>query len=539
MAMEKPEDTGWLDTMTGMVELNELMEIKDKLADIDFVKSTYLKNKINAVLDLDERTYQKIKKITHNYLISLKYNRSIKEDIQILIFEYHRQLYTAYTVILDSYYNQNKIKLSPAKTHLLFARLFNATFMMCKWRYFDDQPAPVSTWDSVCKFIKTAENLSILNKNLFLYDFQTKETSIATLLKRGFMLDTLQKSNYSNLQIELADRVLKIWATNPLIVNTYKVDRYQFHIKFENDSRPERVRAIEKYTEGRYWRTTRLLDLMEDYLLDANANKPLRRYGLEKIASTAAFIRLFKKLRVEWCVEGYERQRRREERKQNNKLLNVSYGLEDICARLMAIQQKRQQSDKPEDGNFTFELQEPIGLITHMAPVRSSMGLGTENWWMVDESEHGFAVDFGKDLNDLLDTGVLVGYNTDEDGGNQFSIAEIKSLKKGSNGKYRAGLEILSKTATTIQISSVKIEAINQTPGYFVEGEDQQMTHLNAFLGLLLDDDHNLPPRLIIPRSEYKKDLSYMINIDKEDIVIKPGIVLSKNRKWTCFATKV
>jgi hypothetical protein len=39
--------------------------------------------------------------------------------------------------------------------------------MMAKWRYFDDQPAPVGTWTNVHNVIKYAENLAMMNKNLF------------------------------------------------------------------------------------------------------------------------------------------------------------------------------------------------------------------------------------------------------------------------------------------------------------------------------------------------------------------------------------
>jgi hypothetical protein len=42
-------------------------------------------------------------------------------------------------------------------------------------------------------------------------------------------------------------------------------------------------------------------------------------------------VRLFKKLWVDWRAEGYERQHRKEARNKRNKLISVSYGLEDIC----------------------------------------------------------------------------------------------------------------------------------------------------------------------------------------------------------------
>ena len=87
--------------------------------------------------------------------------------------------------------------------------------------------------------------------HLFLYDFQSKETSVAAILKRGFMMDTLQKGNFSRLQIQLTDQILKIWSTNPVFVNKYKQERHHFFIALESDRGPERIRAIEKFAEAK------------------------------------------------------------------------------------------------------------------------------------------------------------------------------------------------------------------------------------------------------------------------------------------------
>ena len=126
-------------------------------------------------------------------------NKLLKQEVEALAHEYLRQLYITHTTILSEIQQNNKAGLTKEKINLVLVRYLNAAFMMAKWRYFDDQPAPFGMWANVNKVIRVAEELSIMNANIFLYDFHKKEMSIATLLKRGFMLDTLQRGSYTHL----------------------------------------------------------------------------------------------------------------------------------------------------------------------------------------------------------------------------------------------------------------------------------------------------------------------------------------------------
>ncbi len=527
------QNLGWMDTLAEMGEFDALIETKFQLAKIDFSDVKNFKNKVDLVLEIDAKTYQNVKKVTHKLLTSMKINRDLESEIQNTVHLYQRQLYMSYMQFFDAYQKQNKIILSDEKMNLVLARFLNATFIMAKWRYFDDQPAPVGTWENVHKVIKAAENLSILNKNIFLYNFQIKETSIATLLKRGFMMDTLQKGNFTRLQVQLTEQVLKIWATNPLIVNKYKQGRYQFFIALENDRGPERVRAIEKFAEYRFWKTTRLADLIEAYLCAADTGKSLAAFGLDKVAPPSVMVKLFKKLRAEWCVEGYARQRRKEVRNKNSKLLNVSHGLHEIFQRLNALQIT--QAPKPaESGDFTFELKVAMHRNNKL-PNYKSPKMGTENWWLVDESSGGLAVDLGKDVNNWIEAGKLVGYTSPEDK-ESFFIAEIKSLRKQTNGTYRAGLALMADNAVAMPISRVDSEAsIEAKSSFFVDEYEGNSGRYNTFDALFIKnnaEDAASKMTLVMPRSEYKRGSQYRVSIEGEDRVVQAVRVQSKQRDW-------
>ena len=532
----------WMHTLPEKDELVALKEITARLAKIQFDSSKSIHRDIDLLLEIDSKTYRSAKNITYKYLTMLKINRDSEGDIFNVGYSFHRQLYLAYSQFLDVYQAQCKVVLDLEKMNLILARHINATNAMTKWRYFDDQPAPAGTWENVNKVIKCAENLAILNINLFLYGYQRKETSLATLLKQGFMMATLHKGSYSRLQIQLTEQILKVWASNPLLLNKHKLDKYQFFINTESDRGPERIRIVEKFTDYRYWKTTRLIDKIECFLCAVDTNKSVSEFGLDKMASISVLVRLFKKLRVDWCVEGYERQRRKEVRNKRNKLITVSYGLVDICRSLDAITTTvAVVKQTPDDNQYDFNVRVASHHIKQTAPQvyqPKKNNLGSENWWVVDESIHGFGVDLGKTYNDWIEPGRLISYTTPENR-DKFVIAEIKSIRKQANGSYRAGLEVLGTESKVVQLGRVdKNNLAEVADGYFVDDSEAKQIKRDTFSGLLLNYQSR-KASIVMPRKEYKRGNKIVINHDSEEEVLEMGALLSKQRDWVRIALPI
>ncbi|OQW70667.1 MAG: hypothetical protein BVN34_01420 [Proteobacteria bacterium ST_bin12] len=536
---EMQKTLGWMHTLPEMAELDVLIETRQQLAKIEFDNIHQAKLQIDLILEIDRNTYRYAKKETYKYLTILKINKKLEASIYNATYLYYRQLFVSYTQFLTCYEAQNKVFVSEDKINLILCRLLNAAFAMAKWRYFDDQPAPAGMWSTVHKVIRLAENLTIMNKNLFLYSFHRKETSIATILKQGFMMDTLHKGNYSRLQIQLTEQVLKAWATNPLILNKYRQDKVQFFINLEDDKGPERIRAVEKYAEYRFWKTTRIVDKIEAYLCAVDTQKPLTEFGLDKIAPPSVVLKLFKKLRAEWCVEGFERQRRKEPRLKNSKLLNVSFGLPDICARLENMRKSLdleafKAPPSLDDDQIKFDLKLAQQRRNKFIPKPTQSHLGSENWWMVDESSGGFAVDLGKEINHWVEPGQLVGYTTTDDK-TTLMIAEIKSVRKQANGMYRAGLEFIGSHGVSMKVAHNNPEKSTEAQfGYFVEDGTLNFDALNAFDGILLKNTnrHAGKNTLILPRNEYKRGSEYVIQINGQDKLVQVGVLQMKQREW-------
>lgn len=536
---EVQKNLGWMDTLTNLDELDALRETTARLAKIKFDRGDTLKRQLDILLQIDQKTHKTASKIAHKYLNALKLNKTLSDDIYAAVYQYQRQLYVAYTQFLDFYTSQKLIVVELEKFNLTLARQLSATFAMSKWRYFDDQPAPTGTWNHVCKVIKCAENLSILNTNLFVYDFQRKETSLAALLEHGFMMDTLQKSNYSRSQIQLTEQILKRWATNPVIATKFQPGNHHFFINTDSDKGPERIRAVEKFADYRFWRVTRIIDLIEAYLCAVNMNKALAEFGLESTAPTAVIVELFKKLRVDWCTEGYERQRRKQPREKKNKLIHVTYGLTNICRLLVDASAGLFEKPAVKD-SYEFEMKlanyrnkDQAG--NHVKRVNA----GSENWWLVDESATGFGVDLGKSYSDWIEAGKLIAYTTSENK-KEFVIAEIKSIRKQANGHYRAGLEVIGTHGATVKVGRLEehhfSEALN---GYYVDDTETHLGEINTFDALMLstkDDARSNLATLILPRSEYKRGSKLALKLQGNEKVLEMGAPMMKQREWVRVA---
>ena len=294
-----------------------------------------------------------------------------------------------------------------------------------------------------------------------------------------------------------------------------------------------------------------MVDKIEAYLCAVDMQKPLQSFGLEKMASTDVMVKLFKKLRVDWCAEGYERQRRKEARNKRNKLITVSYGLEDICRRLNATKPTLLvEPIQAGDDQHDFE----VRVATHHVKARAPQvyqanqnkqnNLGSENWWLVDESANGFGVDLGKTYSNWIEPGKLIGYTTPEDR-ELFVIAEIKSIRKQANGNYRAGLEVLGSNSAAVKLGRLDQNNFSEVlSGYFVDDTEAKpsqakLGQANAFSGLLFDsqdDNKSHKASLVMPRSEYKRGNKLVINVEGDEKVVVMGALLSKQHDWVRLA---
>lgn len=510
----------WENTLNGMRDVDALHEIKEQLAQLDAQKKTNLLHKLDLVFGADESSYKKVQKLTHDYLIVNEENEEVRHEIEAAVYEYLRQLYTSYTNLIVAYQQLDAQLLNSQQINLLMARYLNAAFMMTKWRYFDAQPAPVGLWSNVHQIIKISEQLSMMNRQLFLYEFKNTETSIASILKRGFLLDTLQKESYSQFQIELTDRILKLWSGNPVIAKHYtKRDEFQFFIHLEKDKRPQRIRGAKQHANFRYWKTARLIDLIEQYLCAVDTGKTLATFNLEGLAAVPHITALFKKLRVDWCVKGYKRQRRDQARISVDKTISVSQGIDAIASRLQSAARSKSRQYNGMGHTNTY------ALIT----------LGAETWTMLEESDCGFSVVLSQPMRSWIKSGVLIAYADAEDP-NKISLAEVKSVRKHTDGSYRIGLLKINGNVSAVTVSKIEKDAVYQAvEDYSVDDGENNLTFSNQQAALFVDNGRHEKPQIIMSRHEYRRASRYRLNLNDKAYNILAGEVTHMHRQWVAY----
>ena len=480
---------------------------------------------MKTVLLIDESNQARFQVITANFMRLPRDNQLLEVQVVELVYSYQRQLYLAYKALIESIVKQ-KLRITVDDLVLLLARCVHVAFSMAKWRYFQAQSAPIGTWKHLHELVKIAEKLSLLDKTLPLYDKDEQMTSLATLLFNGYMLDTLTKSTLNRQQIELTHQVLKRWVVKPKLQSEYIKNEHAFLVNLNSDKGADRARGLNVRGDCRYWKTDSLVANFEYFLKDAALNLPLQRFKLNDVSTTNVLVVLFKQLVVDWKTQGYVRQRRLEKRTPINKLMKVHNGFNSICEKLAPNSTSKLKTSNVNQTPFELRVAMHAPLRTTNTIIKSPVS--TEAWLIIDESAKGLGASLNGDVDDSLEPGSLVGFSS-TDYSKQFLTAEIKSIKKQQNGRYRIGAEVLNHQAMLIEITLINPEDEIQgqvtshvkevMAGYFVDFSSMDREDTPCFSGLYLAANAELSQSnmMIIPKEEYKLAAQYLLQLNGQE----------------------
>ena len=495
---------------------------------------------IKNLLLIDDSSYERVQAVTADFMRVARDNKVIESRVIDAVYSYQRRLYLSYKGLID-FIIKEKLNITVDQIHSILARTINAAFLMAKWRYFQDQLAPVGTWTQIYEIVKVVEGLSLLHKSILLYETDEKELTIATLLVRGYMLDTLTKGSYTRQQIELTAQVLNKWIINAKIQNQYVKSEHTFLINLDSDKGSDRARGFSVAKNSRFWKTDILVGSIQTYLCDAATNKPLQRFNLNSLATANVLVELFNKLLTEWIAVGYKRQRRHENRASVNKMLNIHRGFEGICKKLTPHSHSTTQIKANKLDATLFELRVAMHAAVTTTTTIYQKNPDAETWLIVDESPKGLGASLGAEVGEWVEPGKLVGFSSQENL-QKFVIAEIKSVKKLPNGRYRVGLEVLNTQSKIAQISQLEHDSVKEVAdGYFVDFSGMEGNQQAGFSGLYLPsyNQHEQAPMMIIPKSEYKPASQYLLNIggDEQRVLIERA--MSYRDDWVRVKVKL
>ncbi|PCI53191.1 MAG: hypothetical protein COB34_08550, partial [Methylophilaceae bacterium] len=102
------------------------------------------------------------------------------------------------------------------------------------------------------------------------------------------------------------------------------------------------------------------------------------------------------------------------------------------------------------------------------------------------------------------------------------------------------GFKKVSHNIAAIKVSRVEKKAFSQpVDGFYLDDGQENLSYSNEFPGLLIDNDANLTPKVLIPRESFKRGALYNLNIDGDRYSITAGKVLNKQRGWILFEALV
>ena len=507
------------DSLELSMQLLAELDQDESAADEDLLKCLYL---------IDEINFLKIKELIAKRLKVKLYNKKVGDSIDALVYPYCRRIYLAYVQVVEKQFEQQDTTLLKHDAlAFLLCRTINAAFLMLKWRYFDDQPAPLGTWHQVNKIFKYAENSTLLNDRVVLYRHEGTVTDFSSLYVTGLMLSTMQKGNYNASEIHLASNILSTWVQGTILDRAYSPNKYQFAVDLSLDKGAERLRKFDQNADYRFWRTEYIVDKIDGFLYEVATNSLSKESEIRSFGSVSVLIKLFNKLQRDWSIDHYKRQRRGSVRIKAESKLQVINGLEPIYHQL--TNHVQQQVAGSLSGNDVRENTYSRMLRTQTR----NLLLGMDEWVVVDESVSGFGVDLGRNPSPWVDVGKLIGckhINT----GNQYLVAEIKSIKKQKNGAYRAGVKLISTDCIPLSLYRLDHTEAQLSRGYFLDGNenDQELSKFSCLWVPVKKNAHDAKPTVIIPFDEYKLNRQFQMDLGGEHKVLVLGKAIDIHGEW-------
>ena len=520
----------------------EKLEALKSLLPLDAIEFSYgLLTALSEDKDLTRQQYQfflyeleasnqaKLNALISNLLPNIHVDRAQLTHVETLVYPYCRRLFLELMMLAEQMQaDLAKGSFAHASYAAHLCRTLNAGLNICKWRYFDDQPAPSATWFNLHRLYQFAEDASVLYEPVRLAHVLTTKTDFASHYIAGLMLSTLQKSNYTAEELQISSTLLPRWFQGVAIEKGYVAEKHQYFMNLLADTGAERVRAKAELGDGRYWKTVDVVTKIETYLEAMRAKTLPKDSSVRAHGSVVTLYPLFKKLAQDWSVTHYRRQRRNTQRIKTEKKLLATYGLEQICDYL-ALHEKAYSKDLKD--KLTDVAEKSMNELAVTEYALSKM----QALMVVDESQQGLGINLGAEKPEHLQVGHLIGCCNPATPV-QFLVTEVKSVRKQKNGHYRAGLKIVSTQFMLVKLSKLEHKTVELSEGFYLQDAELIKTVHSDKLNCLFIYDHDgvqhSKPSVIIPSSEYEYRRHFSFLSDGEEKIIEIGAPITKQADW-------
>ncbi len=530
-----PGDIQWIAGLPRDNPLAALNITLQKLAEIITVEMQPEEWRLAALLQIDAGCRGHVHALERQFIGVQKLRPELDARMWDAVYAWYRYLARGYQIFLNAHVRHpDQSDFRHELFPLIVARALHNQANIARWRYMHYQGMPDGGWLTFHQLYVMAEREGFCAKTLKLYQ-DMPEITLDERYIEALMLDTLNLSNLTKVQIQQISDWLNIWLAAARISREFDDRKHLFFVEHLEDRAGRRVRNFRPTPTCRYWETDRLTSSIERARKLLEQGKSLSDIGLPVNIRQDECIGLFNQLLAEWSRTDYQRQRRGEDRTRITSTATIANGLGNVWQQIKDVTMSaKRRTYVPIQGKTLDErLASHSVAAKNSGPTIAFAGATGERWIISDESTSGLGALVNSDCSEWVKLGRIVALVT-EDNREQVAVGVIRSIKQKANNQRHVGIEIFTRNASNIQLTDRK-----STPGPRATGDifiDSTLINpgLVNLQGILVpaNTSRGIGPSLLLPVAEFDPTGLYEVTSGMEPQILRLGQKVEQKDDW-------
>lgn len=471
----------------------------------------FTKERLEVLMHLDEHAREMQHALCQQYLRNPRMSKVIESRLWNAVHAYYWEVTRGYHAFIMDYVANPTTSNIRQHIPLITTRAIHDFARVFKWRSFRYEKVEDRLWKRLHNLYRFAEFERFEHEAVTPYPGAESSTCCVDEYIHALMLDTVNTGAFYPKQIELLDFWLAGWARMMRLEKEFDTERHVYFVNLQEGQGARRIRKADGSENGRYWGTSELVAHIEELRAKLLNGELPARLGLSEDCRLPGCLDFLDDIARMWAPL-VQRVQRKHERTRVMKMIEVVYGLNEICAGVKQDNEETSQEKASEGGvELTYEEMLDVRLYgfvtkrtqTKLDNVKESKQNAPlpvhERWVMENESEKGYGVTLNEVANDWIRLGKLVALKPECSG--HWRIGVVRRMNKLASSQHYVGIEILADTPLMVMLKPRQGRA---NSGYLVNGVDA-VEMILPIAGLFIHGEGEDADQssLIIDSSEY------------------------------------
>jgi len=512
---------------------------------------------LNYFLTIDDKTRIIVEKVKESYLKIDIINQQHKSRMASAAFAHHRLMFQIYFKFITA--------LAPSKhPHLgkLIGRAINNATEIIKWRYFNFQTAPGNVWLQIGNLFEMAEKNGMSNQAIDFYPELKHNDDMPRTIASSFiminMLGGMESHSLKPQQIDFMSKILTLWSKKTPVEKDYDENRHLFSVDINQNAPAKRIRNLSQEIATRYWCMDKINVKIHVMMQRLEEKKPAKSTEASRLASHLFAYQTLQLIRNEWSLSEYKRQRRAHPRFKSDKTGTNVFGFEDTYYQIKHYEDSLVSIKKRKFSEEIETLEKELDVLTSNRKtvkeesMTAFMSIKQGFCNIVDESINGMCMHVHKEAHELS-IGMMLGVEV-KDSQKQTKVGVVRSIRTIENNLLRIGVEIISRSALSINgavvdESAVKddVEDVTPTPNPTDSADKTVRENIQKIIDkhsfgkekavfncLLLPKafSYNELDTLIIPKQHYYAEAEYEVVLGEQTKKVQLTAIHEQHENW-------